>query len=64
MTMTNHPVPLDPVVANAVALLDANQREAFEERAAIMEVEAGVPRIEAERLALADIHRRFCLRLR
>lgn len=44
--------PLDADVAEAVALLDASEREAFEERAAIFEYDGGLPRCEAERRAL------------
>jgi hypothetical protein len=36
----------------ALDALDANQREFFEERAAIIEEGDGVPRIEAEKRAL------------
>jgi hypothetical protein len=49
----NYLVPLDPLVARAVAQLDEADREAFEERAAIMEYDGGLPRREAERRALA-----------
>ena len=38
------------------AQLDANQREAFEERAAIFEFCAGLTRAEAERKALAMVN--------
>lgn len=48
----NYLEPLDPLVARAVALLDEADREAFEERAAIMEYDGGLPRREAERRAL------------
>ncbi|SEQ49802.1 hypothetical protein SAMN04488038_10785 [Solimonas aquatica] len=44
---------LDPDVAAAVAALDADAREYFEERAAIIEFDGGVQRIDAERRALA-----------
>lgn len=49
----NYLQPLDPLVARAVAQLDEADREAFEERAAIMEYDGGLPRREAERRALA-----------
>lgn len=52
--MTNspdYPSPLDPDIASWVNQLDANQREYFEERAAIAEFEAGLNRLEAEQLA-------------
>lgn len=45
--------PLDATVAWAVAQFDEGDREAFEERAAIMEYDGGLPRREAERRALA-----------
>ena len=45
------PVPVDQVVARFVAGLDADAREFFEERAAILEFEAGLSRAEAERQA-------------
>lgn len=57
--MTIRPIPLDPEVARAVAHLDPCQREAFEERAGILEYDAGLPRIDAERQALTDVQRRF-----
>ena len=50
--------PIDPLVARMVALLDDNLREDFEERAAIVEFEAGLPRAHAECLALLDVLRR------
>lgn len=49
----NYLQPLDPQVAREVTLLDEVDREAFEERAAIMEYDGGLPRREAERRALA-----------
>lgn len=52
MAVSPHPRPLDPAVALAVARLDADAREHFEERAAIAEHDGGLPRIEAERQAL------------
>jgi len=50
--------PLDALVADMVSLLDDNQREEFEERAAIIEFEAKVPRAHAECLALLAVLRR------
>lgn len=47
--------PLDEHVRRIVARLDAGRREAFEERAAIVEYDAGLPREEAERRALLDV---------
>jgi hypothetical protein len=44
--------PIDPIVAELVELLDENLREPFEERAAIIEYEAGKARPHAECLAL------------
>ncbi|MFM0597310.1 hypothetical protein [Paraburkholderia dilworthii] len=43
---------LTPAERKALDALDANQREFFEERAAIIEEGDGIPRIEAERRAL------------
>ena len=45
-------IPIDPIVAEIVERLDENLREAFEERAAIIEYEAGKARAHAECLAL------------
>jgi hypothetical protein len=42
-------------LAAQIEALPPDQREAFEERAAIMEHDAGMPRAEAERLALLDV---------
>ena len=47
--------PLDPLVADVVARLDEAQREAFEERAGIIEFDAGLPRAHAECLALIGV---------
>lgn len=49
---------MDALVAEMVTALDDNQREDFEERAAIIEFEANLPRGHAECLALLDILRR------
>jgi len=46
---------LDEHVRRIVARLDAGRREAFEERAGIVEYDAGLPREEAERRALLDV---------
>jgi len=40
-----------------VADLDEDERDRFEERAAIMEYDGGLPRAEAEQLALEDVMR-------
>lgn len=45
------------IVAALVSRLDLNLREAWEERAAIMEFEAGLSRDHAECLALLDLIR-------
>ena len=49
--------PSDPLVAVMVQRLDRNLREAFEERAAIVEFDAGLPRAHAECLALLGVLR-------
>ena len=49
----SNPVPVDRRVARFVAGLDVDAREFFEERAAILEFEAGLARAEAERQAYA-----------
>ena len=51
-------IPRDALVADLVRLLNDNQREDFEERAAIIEFDAGLPRGHAECLALLDVLRR------
>ena len=45
-----------PIVAELVARLDENLREAFEERAGIMEFDGGLAREHAECLALLDLY--------
>lgn len=50
--------PMDPLVADLLDLLDASLREDFEERAAILEFEAGYSRGHAECLALLDVLQR------
>ena len=50
--------PMDALVADMVKLLDDNEREDFEERAAIIEFDANLPRGHAECLALLDVLRR------
>ena len=49
--------PLQPIVAELLSRLDDNLREAFEERAGIMEFEAGMRRELAECLAMLDVLR-------
>jgi hypothetical protein len=48
-------MPHPDFVVELIKQLDADQREAFEERAAIMEFDAHVPREQAELLALLDV---------
>src|SRR5687767_10056521 len=50
------PIPISELVARMVEELDANQREQFEERAAIMEYDALYSRQHAECLALLDLY--------
>lgn len=45
-----------PIVSELVARLDDNLREAFEERAGIMEFDGGLAREHAECLALLDLY--------
>lgn len=52
-----------PIVPELVARLNANLREAFEERAGIMEFDAGMTREHAECLALLDVLSRHPLAL-
>lgn len=47
--------PLEPLVATLVDRLNDNLREAFEERAGIIEFDAGLPRAHAECLALLNV---------
>ena len=47
--------PINALVAKMVELLDDRLREDFEERAAIMEFDAELPRAHVECLALLDI---------
>ena len=49
------PTTLEPLVAEMVQLLDANQREEFEERAGIVEFDGQLPRAHAECLALLSV---------
>jgi len=48
-------IPLDPLVADIVNKLDDDLREAFEERAGIIEFDGGLPRAHAECLALLNV---------
>ena len=49
----------DPIVSDFVKLLDANLREAWEERSAILEFEAGISRDLAEALAMLLVIRQY-----
>lgn len=51
--------PIDALVAEIVGQLDDNLREDFEERAAIIEFDAHLPRAHAECLALLYVLRRY-----
>lgn len=51
-------IPLNPLVADIVSMLDPGLREDYEERSAIMEFEANMERAHAECLALIDLLRR------
>ena len=55
---TPYVTPSDPLVAELVAGLDPDQREQFEERAGIVQFDAGLPRAHAEALAMLDVLRR------
>ena len=54
----NSITPIDPIVADIVNQLNANLREDFEERAAIIEYDGQLDRAHAECLALLDVLRR------
>ena len=47
--------PIDPLIEELVNRLDENLREAYEERAGILEYEANLPREHAEALALINV---------
>ena len=53
--MNAYPEPHDEIVAVLLQLLNEGQREAFEERAGIIEFEAGACRGHAECLALLEM---------
>ena len=59
MIPSHHPVPLDAGVARVVGLLDADRYECFAERAGILEFDARLPRLDAERLALIQTLARY-----
>lgn len=50
---------IDPIVSDFVNLLDANLREAWDERSAILEYDAGITRDLAEALALLLVIRQY-----
>ena len=52
------PRPVDPLVAELADPLDESHREWFEERAGIVEFDAGHSRVDAERLALLTLMQR------
>lgn len=52
------PEPIDPIVGDLLSRLNENLREEFEERAAILEFDANLPRRLAESLGLLDVLRR------
>ena len=49
----------DPIVSDFVNLLDANLLEAWEERSAILEFDAGITRDLAEALALLLVIKQY-----
>jgi len=59
MPASRHPAPLDAGVARLIQQLDDGRREAFEERAGILEFDAKLPRLEAERQALLQTLARY-----
>ncbi len=59
MIPSNHPVPLDAGVARLVALLDEDRYEWFSERAGVLEFDARIARIDAERQALIQTLARY-----
>ena len=60
--MSTYPEPCNEIVADLLHHLDERQREDYEERAGILEFEAGHDRSHAECLALLEsIRREFSL---
>lgn len=59
MPASHHPVPLEAGLARLIQQLDDGRREAFEERAGILEFDAKLPRLEAERQALLQTLARY-----
>ncbi|WP_374409344.1 hypothetical protein [Hydrogenophaga sp.] len=64
MSASRYPIPLDAGVARLVEQLDDDRREAFEERAGILQFDARLPRLEAERQALIQTLARHGLPVR
>lgn len=56
-------VPQHPIIADLLSRLNESQREAYEERAGILEHDAGLDRALAEALALLDLMRLHLLTL-
>lgn len=59
MIPPNHPPPLDAGVARLVTLLDEDRYEWFAERAGVLEFDARICRINAERQALIQTLARY-----
>lgn len=55
--MTRYVTPFDRNLAQRVDALDEDAREFYEERAGILEYEAGFPRPKAEALAWEEVQR-------
>lgn len=55
MAQLHYPEPLDGHVRKIVSGFDTHRREAFEERAAIVQHDGHVDRVQAERLAVLDV---------
>jgi len=60
--MSIYPEPQDEIVAALLPILEEAMREAYEERSAVFQYDAGMPRGHAECLALLEvIQREFSL---
>jgi hypothetical protein len=57
--MNLYPQPQDDIVAEIANYLDIGQREYFEERASIREMDSHFPRGHAESLAMLEVLRRY-----
>lgn len=57
--MISHPQPQDAIVAEMLTMLDAGQRETFEERSAIRQFDGQFPLGHAESLAMLEVLRRY-----